>query len=114
MKPLLIFRMKGFDVSERHGQPLSSLLQAKSAHQIGSELVRANTRLNERIGPVSTSRELLPDCPFERSRWRGGRYACDTPDIMGWRSVLNRLSPLFANLLSFSMLQAKIDSIPIA
>jgi hypothetical protein len=51
---------------------------------------------------------------FERSRWRGGRYACDTPDIMGCRSVLNRLSPSFANSTSFSMLQAKVDSIPIA
>jgi hypothetical protein len=41
-----------------------------------------------------------------------GRYACDTPDIMGRPSVLNRLSPLFANSLSFMM--AKVDSIPIA
>jgi hypothetical protein len=46
---------------------------------------------------------------FELSRWRGGRYACDTPDIMGCRSVLNQLSPLFANSLSFSLLQAKVD-----
>jgi hypothetical protein len=43
-----------------------------------------------------------------------GRYACDTPDIMGRPSVLNRLSPLFANSLSFIILQAKVDSIPIA
>jgi hypothetical protein len=56
----------------------------------------------------------LVKTPFELSRWRGGRYACDTPDIMGSQSVLNRLSPLFANSLSFSLLQAKVDSISIA
>jgi hypothetical protein len=56
----------------------------------------------------------LVKTPFELSRWRGGRCACDTPDIMGRRNVLNRLSPLFANSLSFSLLQAKVDSIPIA
>ncbi len=56
----------------------------------------------------------FPRTPFELSRWRGGRYACDTPDIMGCRSVLNRLSPHFANSLFFNLLQAKVDSIPIA
>ena len=51
---------------------------------------------------------------FELSRWRGGRYACDTPDIMGWQSVVNQLSPIFAKSLPFNLLQAKVDSIPIA
>jgi hypothetical protein len=64
-------------------------------------------------GGSETQRFVYP-AVFERSRWRGGRYACDTPDIMGCRSVLNRLSPVFANETSFSMLQAKVDSIPIA
>src|SRR5216683_3341729 len=59
------------------------------------------------IGSVTTS-------TFERSRWRGGRYACDTPDIMGCPSVLNRLSPLLANLIAVNLLQAKVDSNPIA
>jgi hypothetical protein len=49
--------------------------------------------------------------PFLGSRWRGGRYACDAPDVMDRRSVLHRLS---LNLLSFSLLQEKVDSIPIA
>jgi hypothetical protein len=31
----------------------------------------------------------LPDAPFERSRWRGGRYACYTPRVMLQRGVLN-------------------------
>jgi hypothetical protein len=52
---------------------------------------------------------------LERSRWRGGRCACDTPDIMG---LPNRSESTFAYLFltqtSFSMLQAKVDSIPIA
>jgi hypothetical protein len=43
-----------------------------------------------------------------------GRYACDTPDIMARPSVVDRFSPLFANSLSFMILQAKVDSIPIA
>jgi len=51
---------------------------------------------------------------FERRCWRGGRYAYDTPDIMGCRSGLNPLSPLFADSLSFSLLQERVDSIPIA
>jgi hypothetical protein len=63
---------------------------------------------------VKFKRRTISVTPFERSRWRGGRYACDTPDIMGCRSILNRLSPVLANAISFSMLQAKVDSIPIA
>jgi len=56
---------------------------------------------------------LLSETAFELSRWRGGRYACDTSEIIGCRSVLNQLSPLFANALFFSLLLAKVDSIPI-
>ncbi len=48
----------------------------------------------ELIEQSKTLPEQLPTRAFELSRWRGGRYACDTPDIMGCRSVLNRLSPL--------------------
>jgi hypothetical protein len=58
--------------------------------------------------------ELITESQLERSRRRSGHYACDTPNIMGCQSVLNRFSPLTANLLSFNLLQAKIDSIPIA
>jgi hypothetical protein len=50
---------------------------------------------------------------FERSRWRGGRCASDTPNIMGCQSSMNRLSPLSANCIFFIPLQAKVDSIPI-
>jgi hypothetical protein len=55
-----------------------------------------------------------PRNPFGLSRWRGGRYACDTPDIMGCQCVLDRVSPFFANMMAVNPLQAKIDSIPIA
>jgi hypothetical protein len=49
----------------------------------------------EQVHRVSFDHESnLLKTPFERSRWRGGRYACDTPNIMGFRSVLNRLSPI--------------------
>jgi hypothetical protein len=51
---------------------------------------------------------------FELSRWRGGRCACDTPDIMDYHNVLNRLSPFSTKSKSFKVLQAKVDSIPIA
>jgi hypothetical protein len=51
---------------------------------------------------------------FELSRWRGGRCACDTADTMGYTNVLNRLSPIFAKLLSVNLLQSKVDSNPIA
>jgi hypothetical protein len=51
---------------------------------------------------------------FERSRWRGGCCACDTPGIMGCDDVLNRLSPFSAKSRAFRVLQAKVDSIPIA
>jgi hypothetical protein len=54
----------------------------------------------------------MPGAPL--SRWRGGRYACDTPDIMGCQCVLDRVSPFFANMMAVNLLQAKIDSIPIA
>jgi hypothetical protein len=54
----------------------------------------------------------LPQTPFERSRWRGGCYACDTLDIMGCRYVVNRLSPLFANSLCINLLQAKSIEFP--
>src|ERR1035437_8449759 len=47
-----------------------------------------------RVGAVPAQVKLLKT-PFELSRWRGGRYTCDTLDIMGCRNVVNRLSPLF-------------------
>jgi hypothetical protein len=50
---------------------------------------------------------------FGLSRWRGRRCACDTGDIMGCHSILNRFSPSAVNSLLFCILQAKIDSIPI-
>jgi len=50
---------------------------------------------------------------FALSRWRGRRYACDTSDIMGCYSILNRFSPSVYNSLFFCILQAKTDSIPI-
>jgi hypothetical protein len=31
----------------------------------------------------------LPIIPFERSLWRGGRYACYTPRVLLQRGVLN-------------------------
>jgi hypothetical protein len=37
-------------------------------------------------------------------------FACDTPDIMGFRSVLNQLSPIRSNRHYFNLLQAKVDS----
>jgi hypothetical protein len=52
--------------------------------------------------------------PFERSRWRGGRCACDTPDIVDYQDALKRLSPFSAKSLASNQLQAKVDSIPIA
>jgi hypothetical protein len=57
---------------------------------------------------------FLTRSAFERSRWGGGRCASDTADIMGCRNALNRLSLGLANSLFFSVLQAKVDSIPIA
>jgi hypothetical protein len=51
---------------------------------------------------------------FELSRWRGGHCACDTPKIMGSDDVLNPLSPFSAKPIAFNLLQAKVDSIPIA
>jgi hypothetical protein len=63
--------------------------------------------------PTADQPTLRNPCPFERSRWRGGRCACDTPGIMGCRSVLNRLSPRDSNSISIYMLRAKIDLIPI-
>src|ERR1700751_3905542 len=39
---------------------------------------------------------LLPSTAFELCRWRGRRCACDTPEIVGYQNVLNRLSP-FSN-----------------
>jgi hypothetical protein len=50
----------------------------------------------------------------ERSRWRGGRFACDTPSIMSFAGVLNRLPPSAANPIGISSVQAKVDSNPIA
>jgi hypothetical protein len=52
---------------------------------------------------IQTNRTLLNASAFELSRWRGGRCACDTPDIVGCQDVVNRLSPLFANSLSFTV-----------
>jgi hypothetical protein len=51
---------------------------------------------------------------FELSRWRVRRCACDTPDIVGYQNVLNRLSPFSNKPLACNALQAKVDSIPIA
>jgi hypothetical protein len=50
---------------------------------------------------------------FERSRWRGGRYACNTSESMGRSDILNRLSPSSFKSIAMYTLQAKIDSIPI-
>ena len=64
----------------------------------------------DQVHVVSTASEPnLAKTPFELSRWRGGRYACDTLDIMGCRKVVNRLSPLFTNSLSINLLQAKVN-----
>jgi hypothetical protein len=62
----------------------------------------------------ATSKSKFLKTPFELSRWRGGRCACDTPDIMDYHNVLNRLSPFSTKSKSFKALQAKVDSIPIA
>ena len=56
----------------------------------------------------------VPSSRLERSRWRDGRCACDTSDIMRGHSVLNRFSSLCSNSLLFFLLQAVADSIPIA
>jgi hypothetical protein len=56
----------------------------------------------------------FPKSRLERSRWRGGRCASDTSDIMGFNRVLNRLSRLAAISLLFCLLRAKVDSIPMA
>ena len=53
-------------------------------------------------------------CAFELSRWRGGRRACDTANIMGCLDVLNRSSRPLAKSQPLSGLQATIDSIRIA
>jgi hypothetical protein len=50
---------------------------------------------------------------FELSRWRGGRYACNTSESMGRSDILNRLSPSSFKSIAIYTLQAKIDSIPI-
>jgi hypothetical protein len=63
---------------------------------------------------ASRQRLLLTRTAFELSRWRGVRRACDTADIMDFNCVLNRLSPLALISLLFSLLRAKVDSIPIA
>jgi hypothetical protein len=54
----------------------------------------------------------LEQAPFERSRWRGGRYACDTLDIMGSRSVLNPLSPILLTRLSSTCCRRKSIQFP--
>jgi hypothetical protein len=48
----------------------------------------------------------LPKIPFERSRWRGGRCACDTCCAMGFHNVLNRPSPRSTNSRTIYTLQA--------
>jgi hypothetical protein len=62
------------------------------------------------------SRQLrIPDEKrLERNRWRGGRCASDTSEIIGFNRVLKRLSPLAPIPLLLCLLRAKVDSIPIA
>ena len=64
--------------------------------------------------PESSFWATCPRSRLERSRWRGGRCACDIFDIMGFNRVLNRLSRFAAISLLFCLLWAKVDSIPIA
>src|SRR6266851_207541 len=47
---------------------------------------------------------FLTTSAFERSRWRGRRCACDTPEIMGCDNVLNRFSPFSANSIAFNLI----------
>ena len=56
---------------------------------------------------------LVPQRVFELSRWRDGRYACNTSASMGRSDFLNRLSPFSFNSIAICTLQAKLDSIPI-
>src|ERR1700730_38393 len=44
---------------------------------------------NTRWPRTSLTNLHLPIRPFERSRWRGGRYACYTPQVMPQRKASN-------------------------
>ena len=85
--------------------------ESRLSRLASSSAVSAPKRSNAmRVRVVSGLGGLnLVKTPFELSRWRGGRYACDTLDIMGCRKVVNRLSPLFTNSLSINLLQAKVN-----
>jgi hypothetical protein len=95
-------------------QTTLSKLPRQSAQQVQLRARGSPDRVLTFIRTYHLLSQLVLIRRLERSRWRGGRCACDTPDIMGFREVPNRLSPCAVKLLQISMLQAKVDSIPIA
>jgi hypothetical protein len=86
-----------------------SLAMASAATQISSSQILSETGSK----PQSESSIAIVLKPFERRRWRGGRYL----RYSGHHGLPKRPESIFvyfANSTSFSMLQAKVDSIPIA
>jgi hypothetical protein len=55
----------------------------------GSRSSRTVRRCGSNSGHAVTSGLPLPTTPFERSRWRGGRFACYAPHVMPQRNALN-------------------------
>jgi hypothetical protein len=110
-----ILRSASYDIAASYPRELP-LQRSSTPVTVADPLRSPNSAVLSRMVDFSDCGSHIPITPFERSRWRGGRYACSTARVMLRLGVLNdfiRFRLIFGNCREFCRLQAKIDSHPI-